>query len=140
MVHFIGPPLAEVVRRWRREPRTVPLVRAELRSALGEWRLAELEENALIVVSELVTNAVRHAVGPRDREVETRFLRLPDGLAIEVHDAGDGWPEIGPPAAEGEGGRGLHLVAALAHRWAVEERCGPGKRVWAHLSVRPRRG
>ncbi|MBT2405748.1 ATP-binding protein [Streptomyces sp. ISL-87] len=124
-----------MVRRWRREARSVPLARAELRKALAGWGLSELEEDALLVVSELVTNAVRHAAGPRDREIETKYVRLPEWLRIEVHDAGAGWPEATTPEAEGEGGRGLFLVAAVADRWAVGERAGPGKRVWAELSV-----
>ncbi|MFG2295435.1 ATP-binding protein [Streptomyces sp. NPDC048603] len=126
----------EVVLRWRREARCVPLARAELRKALAGWGLQELEDDALVVASELVTNAVRHAVAPRDREIETRYVRLAHGVRVEVHDA----CPVGPVVREGAdtGGRGLHLVSALADRWAVGERSGPGKRVWAELSVKDR--
>ncbi|MFE3632274.1 ATP-binding protein [Streptomyces goshikiensis] len=136
MEQFIGLPVNEVVRRWRREPRAVPLARAELREVLAGWGLGGLEGDALLVVSELVTNAVRHAGGPRDREIETRYVRVSGGLRIEVHDVGDGRPEVGAAEPEGDGGRGLFLVAAVADRWAVGERVGPGKRVWAELSVK----
>ncbi|MFD9339450.1 ATP-binding protein [Streptomyces sp. NPDC060028] len=138
MEHFIGLPVdqVEVVRRWRREARCVPLARAELRKTLADWGLSDLEHDGLLVVSELVGNAVRHAVVPRDREIETRYVRLPDGVRIEVHDACALRPEAGVPEVDADGGRGLFLVAAVADRWAVGERVGPGKRVWAELSVK----
>ncbi|MGW0390716.1 ATP-binding protein [Streptomyces sp. NPDC003042] len=109
------------------------LARGELRKVLAEWGLTELEGDALLVTSELVTNAVRHAVGPRDREIETRFVRLVRGVRVEVHDACEARPVVRAPD---EGGRGLSLVDALADRWDVGERSGPGKRVWAELSVK----
>lgn len=143
MGHFIGLPAGgvEVVCRWRRETRSVPLARAQLRLTLADWGLCELEGDALLVVSELVTNAVRHAVTPRDREIETRYVRLPDGVRIEVHDVCAGRPEVGGrdrgvPDPGADGGRGLFLVSAVADRWAVGERVGPGKRIWAELSVK----
>ncbi|MEW2415043.1 ATP-binding protein [Streptomyces sp. NPDC046866] len=126
----------QVVRRWRREARCVPAARAALRKALADWGLAELEGDALLVASELLTNAVRHAVAPRDREIETRFVRLANGVRVEVHDACPVRPVVRVPDEAGDSGRGLYLVAALADRWAVGERVGPGKRVWAELGVK----
>lgn len=74
----------------------MPLARAELRKALADWGLSELEGDALLVASELVTNAVRHAVAPRDREIETRYVRLGNGVRVEVHDASPArpWPGL----------------------------------------------
>ncbi|MCJ1677205.1 ATP-binding protein [Streptomyces sp. APSN-46.1] len=114
----------------------MPLARAELRKALADWGLSELEGDALLVASELVTNAVRHAVAPRDREIETRYVRLGNGVRVEVHDVSPAMPVVGESDRGDDGGRGLYLVAALADRWAVGERVGPGKRVWAELSVK----
>ncbi|MFE3587402.1 ATP-binding protein [Streptomyces niveus] len=95
-----------VVLRWRRHPSAVGLARLELRKALTGWGLSALEDSATLVLSELVTNAVRHARVPSGREIETRFLPMgrpvPDGLRIEVHDA-----------------------------WGVSDRVGVGKLVWA---------
>ncbi|MBT2482804.1 ATP-binding protein [Streptomyces sp. ISL-94] len=125
-----------MVRRCRREAGCVPLARAELRKALTDWGLSELEGDALLVASELVTNAVRHAVAPRDREIETRYVRLGNGVRVEVHDTSPAQPVVGTSHRDGDGGRGLYLVAAVADRWAVGERVGPGKLVWAELSVK----
>ncbi|WP_323188273.1 ATP-binding protein [Streptomyces sp. NBC_00249] len=114
----------------------MPLARAELRKALAGWGLSALEDDALVVASELVTNAVRHAAAPRDREIETRYVRLVNGVRVEVHDVNSARPVMGAADRDGDGGRGLYLVAALADRWDVGGRVGPGKRVWAELSVK----
>ncbi|MFD3467870.1 ATP-binding protein [Streptomyces sp. NPDC058682] len=53
-----------------------------------------------------------------------------------MHDTSPARPVLGASDLDGDGGRGLHLVAAVADRWAVGERVGPGKRVWAELSVK----
>ncbi|MGP3924514.1 ATP-binding protein [Streptomyces sp. 8N616] len=126
---------AAVIRRWSRHPRTVGLARAQLREALAGWGLIEIEDAALVAVSELVTNAVQHARVSSGREIETRYLREGDGVRIEVHDAADMWPEKQAPDADAEHGRGLALVAALANRWGVSERVGVGKSVWAVLTT-----
>ncbi|MFI8102184.1 ATP-binding protein [Streptomyces sp. NPDC086023] len=125
--------MSEVVHRWRREPRSVPLARAELRKALSDWGLAALEGDALVVLSELVTNAVRHAKGPGDRKIETRFSLTAHGVRIEVHDACAASPEVSVPDVAENRGRGLFVVSSLADRWAVGEREGVGKRVWVEL-------
>lgn len=122
-----------VVHQWRREPRSVGAARRLLLRHLGAPDLKALADTAELVVSELVTNAVRHAHGPRDRLIQTRFERLPDAtLRIEVHDANAARPVREEPSADAERGRGLALVDALTHgRWGVSEREGVGKCVWA---------
>lgn len=123
-----------LVSRWTRSHRCVGLARAELRTALARWGLAAIEDAALLVLSELLTNAVLHGRAP-GREIETRCAPLHGGLRIEVHDAAGGSPRLTPCDSESSGGRGLPLVAALAARWGVAERQGPGKSVWAELSL-----
>ncbi|MEW1797132.1 MULTISPECIES: ATP-binding protein [Streptomyces] len=123
-----------VVLRWSRHPRCVGLARWELRKALERWGLSRLEESAMLVLSELLTNAGRHARVSPGREIETRYVRLADTLRIEVHDATPEPPEKREPGAEDYGGRGLVLVEALADSWGVKDRHGPGKAVWAELS------
>ncbi|WBB63663.1 ATP-binding protein [Streptomyces sp. WMMC500] len=115
--------------QWRRHPRCVGLARAQLRKALARWGMAGIEESAVLVVSELVTNAVVHARVPPGREILTRFVRQDGGVRIEVHDASGVWPVRRVP--DGSGGYGLVLVETLASRWGVAERDGVGKAVWA---------
>lgn len=117
-----------VVLRWSRHPRCVGLARWELRKALARWGLAPLEESAVLVLSELLTNAARHACVSPGREIETWYLRLSDTLRIEVHDASSDWPEVREPDLEAPGGRGLTLVAALADSWGSRTATGPANR------------
>ncbi|MGN5630429.1 ATP-binding protein [Streptomyces sp. AC154] len=115
---------------------SVPRARAALRAKLGEWRAGRASaEDGELVLSELVTNAVRVPV-PGDRLVGVRIECRGRGafLRLEVSDAGEGRPEVRQPGELDKGGRGLLLVEALAHRWGVDERrAGIGKTVWAEL-------
>lgn len=128
----------EMVRRWPRHPRCVGLARIELSKALAGWGLAEIEAQALVVLSELVTNAVRHAHVSPGRGIETRFRPAADSVRIEVHDAASERPRIRNPDAETGTGRGLLLVAALSSSWGVITHSGAGKAVWAVVPRSPR--
>ncbi|MGW3644648.1 ATP-binding protein [Streptomyces sp. NPDC000878] len=116
----------------------MPRTRALAHAVLGEWGVSQgALETAELVLSELVTNALRVRV-PSDRQVGVRIARLlEDGLLrLEVSDAGSGRPEVRTPDDEEIGGRGLLLVEALAYRWGVEERAGGiGKTVWVELKA-----
>ncbi|MDH6141792.1 PAS domain S-box-containing protein [Kitasatospora sp. GP30] len=106
------------------EPTAVSRARRLVRGALREWGVAELGDTAELLVSELVTNAVRYASAP----IGVR-LTLGGVLLVEVSD-----PLPDPPrerhAADGdEGGRGLELVHRLALRWGSRAE-GMGKVVW----------
>lgn len=122
-----------VAYRWPGDPAYVSAARRVLRRHLEQWGLTELTDTAELIVSELVTNAVRHAADPDQRLVETRYALLPDGsLRIEVHDAGDSRPELRRPLPDADSGRGLLLVDVLTGgRWGVSDREGVGKLVWA---------
>ncbi len=121
-----------LVLRWTRSARHVAPARHELRRVLVGWGLAGLADSAELVLSELFTNAVRHARGPWDRLVETRFERVPGGVRIEVHDAGSDCPTLRSADEGDEAGRGLALVDSMTgHRWGVSSREGVGKLVWA---------
>ncbi|WP_405592864.1 ATP-binding protein [Streptomyces sp. NBC_01190] len=118
--------------RWARSPRCVSLARRELRQVLAEWDLTGLTDAAELVVSELLTNAVRHVRAPQDRLVETRYERLAGGVRIEVHDADETRPVVREASMDAESGRGLALVDALTGGcWGVSGREGVGKLVWA---------
>ncbi|NUQ99487.1 MAG: ATP-binding protein [Streptomyces sp.] len=126
-------PVSVSVRRWPNGPLCVPRARHHLRREMKAWGVAPpVVDAAELVVSELVTNAVRHASRPRGRLIETRFLRMGDGVRIEVHDANEVWPQAHKAAEDEESGRGLALVDALTDaRWGVSRREGVGKLVWA---------
>ena len=91
--------------------------------------LAELR----LVVSELVTNAVRH--GPADADDVELVVSLGGDVArIEVADGGSGFePPAGGPAPESPGGWGLVVVDRLASRWGIEG--GRSTRVWAEVPL-----
>lgn len=102
---------------------------------LDVWGLAALRDAAVLVLSELLTNAGRHARVSPGREIETRFLSVGGGLRIEVHDGSEILPQEREPDVDACEGRGLLLVNALADAWGIGGRDGPGKVVWAQLGL-----
>ncbi|GHF97925.1 ATP-binding protein [Streptomyces filamentosus] len=123
-----------VVLRWRYVARSVPAARRELRRTLERWGWDAVADVAALLLSELLTNAVRHARVP-GREIETRFSRVGRVLRIEVHDASETRPLMGLPEEGAEGGWGLPLVDSLAAGWGIGDRRGPGKVVWAEVAA-----
>ncbi|MFJ1604783.1 ATP-binding protein [Streptomyces sp. NPDC088253] len=118
-------------------PRGARLARRLVANRMDVWGFAydsEASEDVSLVVAELAANAVRHG-NVRGRSFRVRLV-LRDGVVrVEV---ADGRTERLPVLREpdGEGGRGLVLVAALAERWGVEPRIGMAyKVVWAELWV-----
>ncbi|MFB7614596.1 ATP-binding protein [Kitasatospora sp. NPDC056181] len=88
----------------------------------------------LLLVSELVTNAVVHGT-PLGRRVLLVLDLDPSRLRIEVHDARtDRGPVLRPVDADDESGRGLILVKSLASRWGCCPRVGVGKIIWAEIA------
>ncbi|MFF4853068.1 ATP-binding protein [Streptomyces sp. NPDC001194] len=122
-----------------RTPRTPGWARAFFRAQARSWGVApQIAEAAELALSELVTNAVRHARAPRGREIGVRALWDGACLRVEVADAGP-WTDLEPRAhrpPDDENGRGLAVVAAVAARWGVERRAHDiGKTVWADFPV-----
>lgn len=103
-----------------------------VQNALVGWRRSQLYEDAGIVVSELVTNAVQHAA----ESVRLRLHLLLNGkgcVNIAVVDDSPEVPVVQDPAIDAEAGRGLVIVEQLSRRWGVDLQPGRGKRVWAEL-------
>ena len=91
--------------------------------------------DAAIVVSELLSNAIRHAAPLPDAQVQVTWTIDHDALRIAVSDAGDGpLPHVTQPAPGEPGGRGLGIVETLADRWGVLREDGVTT-VWALLTA-----
>ncbi|MCX5208945.1 ATP-binding protein [Kitasatospora sp. NBC_00240] len=120
-------------RGWRIPPGSGTLARARelARNTLREWdHPGEEYAHAVLLVSELVTNAHRHAGGPADLELSP----VPGGVLLRVSDSSPRLPVRREPGADG--GFGLHLLARLSESWGVEPVPG-GKSVWARLAPHP---
>ncbi len=107
------------------DPASVGEVRALVTRQLTRWDLDELAFTTELILSELVTNAIRYGQGP----VKVRML-LDRALVCEVFDGSSTSPHLRYAATTDEGGRGLFLVAQLTERWGT--RYTPaGKVIWA---------
>jgi anti-sigma regulatory factor (Ser/Thr protein kinase) len=123
-------------------PTAVPCARLHARQMLWEWGLDGMAETAELLVSELVTNAVKATAG-HDQLLPVRLHLSSDKerLLIEVWDADPRPPVLtglgddGTPAPGNEGGRGLFLVAALSQRWNWYAPRWGGKVVWSELQA-----
>lgn len=125
------------------EPGAVRAARSVVRARLHTWGLDSLADTTCLLVSELVTNALRHATGP----IGVRLVRPPgrDGhgvLRVEVSDPLPDPPRERTPHPEDESGRGLQLVASASRRWGTRPAGGDttgggtgGKTVWFELSL-----
>ncbi|WP_167533655.1 SpoIIE family protein phosphatase [Streptomyces marokkonensis] len=115
---------------WFLEPEDAAPGRARrlARRALSRWGMEELSDSVELLVSEVVTNAVRYATRP----VTLRLLRT-DVLRCEVGDDVPQLPRLRQARATDEGGRGLYLVNRLARRWGAT-RLSTGKVVWFELN------
>ncbi|MFC8511270.1 SpoIIE family protein phosphatase [Streptomyces sp. NPDC057411] len=122
---------AESVGDWRlpREPRSVGRARELARAQLTAWELEPLVDTVELLVSELVTNALRYGEG----EIRLRLLR-DRTLVCEVWDAGLVQPRRRRAKDTDEGGRGLQLVGLLSAAWG-SRRTPRGKTVWFELPL-----
>ena len=115
-------------------PRGLEAVQATRRASaarLGEWRLsADTIDSALLVLNEMVTNAVTHGRG----HVDLVLRRTPHWLYVEVLDASRLLPRRRLADGDDEDGRGLLMVAMLSERWGVRP-TALGKSVWAKIAL-----
>ncbi|HEX5266586.1 MAG TPA: response regulator [Acidimicrobiales bacterium] len=117
------------------DPRDVGRGRRFLGEQCRRWGCEDITDDALLVATELVTNAFVHA-GSHCR----LSVRLAAGvLRLEVRDHGPGVPDPRATVGTDESGRGLLLVSGLCSAWGVDA-TGPGKVVWAELASPEERG
>ncbi|GAA1913381.1 SpoIIE family protein phosphatase [Streptantibioticus ferralitis] len=110
------------------DPAVVAEARVLATRCLEGWGLEDLVFTAEVIVSELVTNAIRYASGP----IQLRLIRQASPIC-EVSDSSSTSPRLRHARTTDEGGRGLFLVAQLSRRWGT--RYTPdGKIIWAELS------
>lgn len=116
------------------EPSEVAHARHLVAAQLPAWNIPdEPAETTVLLVSELVTNALRHGHPP--------FLltacTTPTGVRVEVHDSnGSDYPSLREVKPDLPGGRGLRLVEVLADRWGSGE-SEHGKLVWFEVDIEP---
>ncbi|MFF1352688.1 ATP-binding protein [Streptomyces sp. NPDC058297] len=132
--------------RFTSTPRGARVARRLISHRLNDWGhpyTSPTNETVTLIAAELTANAVRHGHVP-GRDFHLRLTAEADGaLRVEVTDTcAERLPVTGTPDPDGESGRGLLLVDALADDWGVTPRpSAPGKTVWADLHHHPdRRG
>ncbi len=115
------------------DPGAVRSARGVVRGQLRDWGLDSLADLAALLVSELVTNSLRHATGP----IGVRLVRpahLDGVLLVEVSDPLPDPPRERVARPEDESGRGLQLVAHSSRRWGTRPD-DAGKTVWFELAL-----
>ncbi|MCE7082138.1 SpoIIE family protein phosphatase [Streptomyces sp. ST2-7A] len=108
---------------------SVRRARSAVRHTLRDWGLSSVEDSVVLLVSELVTNALRYAHGP----IGVRLVRG-GSLLVEVSDPLPDPPLPRRASPEEENGRGLHLVSLESHRWGTR-RDPAGKTVWFEVHL-----
>lgn len=91
----------------------------------------QLVADATLMVSELVTNAIRHGTGPCELTIEVTAV----AMRVDVRDAGAALPVLRSPSPDDAFGRGLGIVADLADDWGIESTPGIGNNVWFSLRL-----
>jgi anti-anti-sigma factor len=118
-----------------RDPASPARARVEVRQLLSGRERPQVADIVLLV-SEIVTNAVVHPRTAGETPIALRMVTYPNGFRVEVEDAGDGFDPSVPLPPAGERGRGLFLVDRFASRWGaghVESQAGRRFRVWFEL-------
>jgi anti-sigma regulatory factor (Ser/Thr protein kinase) len=112
------------------DPALVAPIRKQVVQQLDTWQLSEATFATELVVSELVTNAIRYG----DRPIRLRLIHDTTTLIVEASDASHTAPHLRRAKTFDEGGRGLFLVAQLTQRWGSRHTTG-GKTIWAELTL-----
>ncbi|MGW0971596.1 SpoIIE family protein phosphatase [Streptomyces sp. NPDC002516] len=112
------------------DPAAVPRIRAEATRRLEAWGLGEAAFTTELILSELVTNAIRYGGSP----ITLRLLHDRDSLICEVGDGTSTSPHLRRATLTDEGGRGLFLVAQMSRRWGTRY-TDRGKIIWAEQAL-----
>ncbi|GAQ59515.1 ATP-binding protein [Streptomyces acidiscabies] len=112
-----------------REPERVSQIRRTGAAHLSKWGLNSLVDTASLLISELVTNAVRYGTG----DITFSMAHRSGEVLIEVTDGSSAFPRVRHPTADEESGRGMFLVEAMADRWGTS---ADGTHTWCTIAVR----
>ncbi|MFH8987141.1 ATP-binding protein [Streptomyces sp. NPDC017940] len=116
------------------EAAAVPVARQIVRKACAEWGMDQgAAETGTLLISEIVTNAVRHGHSHSVRVIAEQ--PRPDRLRVAVVDKSRRMPELRIVGPDAIGGRGLLLIDALSDRWGADL-LPWGKRVWAEVATK----
>ena len=116
-------------------PDSIPAARSFLARLLDGWGVEdEVIDDATLLTSELMANAVQHGAGLVNLKIEVQ-----DGLLhVGVHDDSVEGPVVNDPSPTRPGGRGMWIVQSIARDWGSESNGdGPGKTVWFELKALP---
>ncbi|MFE2183023.1 SpoIIE family protein phosphatase [Streptomyces sp. NPDC059455] len=111
------------------DPAQVAAVRAAVARKLAEWDLGDVAFTTELILSELITNAIRYATGP----IRVRLL-CDRSLICEVFDTSSTSPHLRYAGTTDEGGRGLFLVSQFADRWGTRY-TADGKVIWTEQAL-----
>jgi anti-sigma regulatory factor (Ser/Thr protein kinase) len=114
----------------------VPCARLHAKLILKEWDLADVADDAELIISELMTNALRAARPlPEIQPITLHLQATHEHLMIQVWDALSAAPAPRPHPIDAETGRGLEIVSLLSERWGFYHPAGGGKVIWATLKI-----
>jgi anti-sigma regulatory factor (Ser/Thr protein kinase) len=112
------------------------IARNVIKDTLVRWSLGDFYDDAAVVVSELVTNAIRYGLCPGARDsLRLVLVRYERQLVCMVTDPADTAPTMQEPDWIAETGRGLHIIEAMSRAWGWTPLLGGGKAVWASFSI-----
>jgi anti-sigma regulatory factor (Ser/Thr protein kinase) len=116
-------------------PESVPIARFHIRAALRFHQLDEYADDAAIITSELVTNAIQHVRSDGKETVGVTLARTrnPEAVTVVVSDSSPDGPAMREISADSVQGRGLQIVEALSAHWGWHPE-GGGKAIFAILA------
>jgi len=116
-------------------PESVRMARFHVRAALGFHELDDYADDAAIITSELVTNAIQHVCGDGRETIGVTLARSrnPEGVTVVVSDSSPAGPVMRETSADSTQGRGLQIVEALSAHWGWHLE-GGGKAIFAILA------
>ncbi|GIH94813.1 hypothetical protein Psi01_54430 [Planobispora siamensis] len=129
------------VRAIHQEPEAPRVARRFTAASLHSWELDLLIDDTNVVVSELVTNALRHgmrtalATRPAAQHVRVVLCRTEHSVLCAVTDPSDQGPCLREPGDDAESGRGLQVVQGISQMWGWSPLEGRGKAVWAAFAL-----